>query len=122
MERKRYIASPSANIIRNWLGKESEDDDSYCSLAESSDDEVDDILIADAAETDDSSLSINQHAATHYAKKKVQWDPIDIVALKAFFGILYLIGVSKGNHENIRNLWSDGPITKSFFKATMSVT
>ena len=47
----------------------------------------------------------NQHAAAHYARKKVQWDPIDMVELKAFFGILYLLGVSKGNHESIRNLW-----------------
>ena len=57
MERKRYSASQSANIIRNWLGEESEDDDSYCSLAKSSDDEVDDILIKDAAKTDNSSSS-----------------------------------------------------------------
>ena len=57
MERKRYSASQSANIIRNCLGEKSEDDNSYCSLAESSDDEVDDILIAGAAETDNSSSS-----------------------------------------------------------------
>ena len=57
MKRKRYSASQSANIIRNWLGEESEDNDSNCSLAESNDDEVDDILIEDAAETDDSSSS-----------------------------------------------------------------
>ena len=31
----------------------------------------------------------NQHSAAHYASKKVQWDPIDMVELKAFFGILY---------------------------------
>ena len=37
----------------------------------------------------------NQHAAGHYARKKVQWDRIDMVELKAFFGILYLLGVSK---------------------------
>ena len=37
----------------------------------------------------------NQHAAAHYARKKVQWDPIDMVELKAFFGILYLLGVRK---------------------------
>ena len=49
MKRKRYSASQSLNIIRNWLGEKSEDDDSYCSLAESSDDEVDDILIEVAA-------------------------------------------------------------------------
>ena len=34
----------------------------------------------------------NQHAAAHYAKKNVQWDPTDMVKLKAFFGILYLLG------------------------------
>ena len=58
MKRKRYSASQFSNIIRNWLGEESEDDGSYCSLAESSDDEVDDILIEGATETDDSSLII----------------------------------------------------------------
>ena len=63
----------------------------------------------------------NQHATAHYAKKKVQWDPIDMVELKAFFGIVYLLGVRKGNHENIRNLWSDGPMAKPVLKATMSV-
>ena len=192
MERKRYSGSQSADIIRNWLGEESEDDDSYCSLAESSDDEEDDSLIEDAAETDDSSSSseeendvyvnsvvstasaeylgksgrrwsntppptsrtrgsnifivsnrevqisppnkvecfdsffspailhhilqyTNQHAAAHYARKKVQWNPIDMVELKAFFGILYLLGVSKGNHESIRNLWSDGPMARPLF-------
>ena len=198
MKRKRYSASQSANIIRNWLGEESEDNNSYCSLAESSDDEVDYILIKDAAETDDSSSSsaekngvfinsvvctasaeylgksgrrwsntppptsrrkgskifivsnwgvqmspqikvecfdsffspamlhhilkyTNQHAAAHYARKNVQWDPIDMVELKAFFGILYLLGVSKGNHESIRNLWSDGSMARPVFKATISV-
>ena len=63
----------------------------------------------------------NQHAASHYARKKMQWDPIDMVELKAFFGILYLLGVSKGNHESIRNLWSDGPMARPIFKATISV-
>ena len=43
------------SIISHWLGEESEDDGSYYSLAESSNDEVDDILIKDAAEIDDSS-------------------------------------------------------------------
>ena len=63
----------------------------------------------------------NQHAAAHYARKKVQWDAIDMIELKAFVGILYLLGVSKGNHENIRNLCSDGPMARPVFKATMSV-
>ena len=58
----------------------------------------------------------NQHAAAHYARKKVQWDPIDVVELKAFFGILYLLGMSKSNRENIRNLWSDGAIARPVFK------
>ena len=44
-----------------------------------------------------------------------------MVELKAFFGILYLLGVSKSNHESIRNLWSDGPMARPVFKATMSV-
>ena len=44
-----------------------------------------------------------------------------MVELKAFFDILYLLGVSKDNHENIRNLWSDGPMARPVFKATMYV-
>ena len=63
----------------------------------------------------------NQHAAAHYARKKVQWDPIDMIELKDFVGILYLLGVSKENHENIRNLWSDGPMARPVFEATTSV-
>ena len=198
MAGERYSASQSANLIRSWLEEDSEDDDTYCSIAESSDDEIEDVLVEDAAEADDSSSSsaeendvlinsaastasaeyfgksgrrwsdtppptsrtrgcniftvgnwgvlispqnkvecfdsffppamlshilkyTNQHAAAHYARKKVQWDPIDMIELKAFVGILYLLGVSKGNHENIRNLWSDGPMARPVFKATMSV-
>ena len=198
MEKKRYSASQSANIIRNWLWEETEDDDSNCSFEESSDDEVDDFLIEDAAETDDSNQNsaeendvfissmvstasaeylgksgrlcsntppptfrtrgsniftvinwgvqispqnkvecfdsffspamldhslkyTNQHAAAHYARKKVQWGPTDMVELKTFFGILYLLGVSKGYYESIKNLWSNGPMARPFFKATMSV-
>ena len=44
-----------------------------------------------------------------------------MIELKAFFGILYLLGVSKGNHESIRNLWSDGPMARPVFQATISV-
>ena len=44
-----------------------------------------------------------------------------MIELKAFVDILYLLGVSKENHENIRNLWSDGPMARPVFKATMSV-
>ena len=199
MAGERYSASQSANLIRSWLKEDSEDDDTYCNIAESSDDEREDVLVEDAAEADDSSSSsaeennvfinsvastasaeeyfgksgrrwsdtppptsrtrgcniftvgnwgvlispqnkvecfdsffppamlshilkyTNQHAAAHYARKKVQWDPIDMIELKAFVGILYLLGVSKGNHENIRNLWSDGPMARPVFKATMFV-
>ena len=63
----------------------------------------------------------NQHAAAHYARKKVQWNHIDMVELKAFFGILHLLDVNKGSRENIRDLWSDGPMARPVFKATMSV-
>ena len=75
MERKRYSASQSANIIRNWLGEESKDNDTYCSLAESSDDEVDDILIEDAAETDDRqiSLMIATDSAEYLGKSGRHW-------------------------------------------------
>ena len=38
---------------------------------------------------------------------------------ESFRWFLYLLGVSKGNHENIRNLWSYGP--RPIFKTTMSV-
>ena len=69
MERKRYSDSQFANIIRNWLGEESEDDDNYCRLTESSDDEIDDILIEDAAETDDSrSSSAEEYIQGIYAE------------------------------------------------------
>ena len=44
-----------------------------------------------------------------------------MVKLKAFFGILYLLGVSKGNHESIGNLWSDEPMARPVFKATISI-
>ena len=44
-----------------------------------------------------------------------------MVELKAFFGILYLLGVSKGNYKSIRNLWSNSPMAKPIFKATASV-
>ena len=57
MGRKKYSDFQSVSIISHWLGEESEDDDSYCSLAELSNDEVDNILIKDAAEIDDSSPS-----------------------------------------------------------------
>ena len=44
-----------------------------------------------------------------------------MIELKAFFGILYLLGLNKGNLENIRNLWSDYPMARPVFKATMCV-
>ena len=197
MAGERHSASQSANLIRSWLEEDSEDDDTYCSIAESSNDKIEDLLVEDAAEADDSSSSCaekndvlinsaastasaeyfgksgrrwsdtpsptsrtrgcniftvgnwgvligpqnkveyfdsffppamlshilkytNQHATARYARKKVQWDPIDMIELKAFAGILYLLGVSKGNHEHIRNLWSDGSMVRPVFKATMS--
>ena len=64
---------------------------------------------------------INQHAASHYARKNVQYDPVDMIEVKAFVGILYLLAVNKESHENIRNLWSAGRLKRSIFKATMSV-
>ena len=57
MAGERYSATQSANLIRSWLEEDSEDDDTYCSIAESSDDEIQDVLVEDAAEADDSSSS-----------------------------------------------------------------
>ena len=43
MAGKSNSASQSANLIRSWLEEDSEDDDTYCSIAESSDDEIEDV-------------------------------------------------------------------------------
>ena len=47
--------------------------------------------------------------------------PVDMIETKIFVGILDLLGVSKGNHENVRSFWSDGPLLRPVLKATMSV-
>ena len=57
MAGERYSASQSVNLIRSWLEEDSEYDDTYCSIAESSDDKIEDVLVEDAAEADNSSSS-----------------------------------------------------------------
>ena len=63
----------------------------------------------------------NQHASAYYNNKGEDWKGIDIMELKAFLGLLLLFGVSKGNHENLREAWGDRPFAKPVFKATMSI-
>ena len=63
----------------------------------------------------------NKHGASDAKRRKAEWNVVDLTEMKAFIGLLYLLGVSKGNHENVRKLWSDGPLGRPVFKATMSV-
>jgi hypothetical protein len=48
------------------------------------------------------------------------WQYTDLVELKALFGLLISIGTTKGRNENVRDLWHDGPFSRSFFRAVMS--
>ena len=85
MAGERYSASQSANLIRSWLEEDSEEDDTYCSIAESSDDEIENVFVEDAAEADDSSSSsaeendvlINSAASTasaeYFGKSRRRW-------------------------------------------------
>ena len=50
-----------------------------------------------------------------------KWYNIDELEFDAFMGLLILFGVTKGNHENVRDAWSDGPLARPIFKATMSI-
>lgn len=58
----------------------------------------------------------NRHGASDR-----KWQDIDEIEFDAFVGLLILFGVTKGNHENLRDSWSDGPLSRPVFKATMSV-
>lgn len=44
----------------------------------------------------------------------------DVLQIKAFFAVLYLAGVKKGNHLNIEELWSNDSTCPEFFSAVMS--
>lgn len=40
--------------------------------------------------------------------------------MKAFFGVLYMAGLKKGNHLNLEELWKDDGTSPDFFSAVMS--
>ena len=52
-----------------------------------------------------------------YAEK---WNPVDIVELEAYLGLLLLSGVSKSHNEAMENLWNEQN-GRHFFRATMSL-
>lgn len=43
----------------------------------------------------------------------------DNLEMKAFFGVLYMAGVKKGNHINLDELWKDDGTAPDFFSAVM---
>ena len=63
----------------------------------------------------------NKHSREQSSNKGCDWKELDIGELKTFMGLLILIGVTKGNHESVRDLWSSGPLGGPIFKADMPV-
>uniref|UniRef100_A0A1B6J326 PiggyBac transposable element-derived protein domain-containing protein n=1 Tax=Homalodisca liturata TaxID=320908 RepID=A0A1B6J326_9HEMI len=55
-----------------------------------------------------------------YTRGEKDCPQTDFCELHAFFGILYLAGVKKGNHLNIDELWANDGTAPDFFVATMS--
>ncbi|KAF9405818.1 hypothetical protein HW555_013600 [Spodoptera exigua] len=45
---------------------------------------------------------------------------IDIVELKAFIGILYMAGIKKMNHLNLKEMWDEDGTAPDIFRAAMS--
>ncbi|CAI6376022.1 unnamed protein product [Macrosiphum euphorbiae] len=41
--------------------------------------------------------------------------------IKALFGLLYLAGVLRSNYLNLKDLWSDNPLSPEYFRAVMSL-
>lgn len=39
--------------------------------------------------------------------------------IKALFGLLYFAGVLRRNHLNLKDLWSDDPLSREYFRAIM---
>ena len=48
------------------------------------------------------------------------WSDTDIIEIRGFVGLMYLIGISKGNHENVKDMWEVGPFNRPIFAASMS--
>ena len=61
----------------------------------------------------------NKHGNDY--SKTYNWKDLDQTEIKAFLGLLILIGVTKGNHENLCNLWCSRPLSQPVLKAVMSV-
>lgn len=63
---------------------------------------------------------------THIRKIKDQFSrerdckEIDIVELKAFIGILYMAGIKKMNHLNLKEMWDKDGTAPDIFRAAMS--
>ena len=63
----------------------------------------------------------NKHGREQHSDENSKWRDIDEEELRAFVGLLILMGVSKGNHESVRDLWSSGSLGRPIFKAVMPV-
>lgn len=62
-------------------------------------------------------LTVIRQAYTHGQRYVTDTDVLEI---KAFFAVLYLAGVKKGNHLNIEELWSNDSTCPELFSAVMS--
>ena len=62
-----------------------------------------------------------KHGREQHSDENGKWRDIDEEELRAFVGLLILMGVSKGNHKSVRDLWSSGSLGQPIFKAVMSV-
>ena len=63
----------------------------------------------------------NKYSREQSANEGCDWKELGIGELKTFMGLLILIGVTKGNHESVPDLWSSGPLGGPIFKAAMPV-
>lgn len=59
----------------------------------------------------------------YYSKTRenYNWKDLDQTEFKAFLGLLILVGVTKGNHENLCDLWCSRPLSQPIFKAIIQV-
>lgn len=71
--------------------------------------------------TEEMLLEIVQRTNEYGRQNCKSWSDITVLELTAWIGLLLLAGVSKGNHENIREMWKDGPMSRPIFRATMSI-
>lgn len=62
-------------------------------------------------------LTVMRQAYTHGQRDVTDTNVLEI---QAFFAVLYLAGVKKGNHLNIKELWSNDSTCPELFSAVMS--